>query len=504
MKRVYLLFVFLSIIVMHLPGQWIKTSLPNSARVNSIANNGDTILAACDDFDFMYRSTDQGYTWSISNTGLTSKVEYLYFDGLNYFACTSNGLFISTDYGSSWVLRDNGMNVGVNSIIKINGYLFAGTRGSGIFRSSNNGLMWSNVSTGISIYTISCLAGDETKIYAGSTSNGITWHIYYSIDNGNSWISQNYTTTTKNVTGLLVYNGKVFATTTGYSFISTDGGQYWNIILNHSMTDCRSIARVSDKLFIGLYSKTFSSTNGIWMSTDEGVTWNSNMSLPSGNNYVTYITIIQNTLYASTSTGTWYRSLSDILPVELSDLSLRVFEDHIMIDWETSSENNNYGFEIERRNGANWYSIGFMKGNGTTNTKNRYSFKDTLLIYGNVEFRLKQIDNSGEYKYSKIVSVDNIGFQNYTLEQNYPNPFNPNTTIDYILPEESNVTLTIYDALGREINVKESQAIAGKHSYRWDASRMSSGIYIYKLTAVSVSNSKKQIFNDIKKMILLK
>ncbi len=85
----------------------------------------------------------------------------------------------------------------------------------------------------------------------------------------------------------------------------------------------------------------------------------------------------------------------------------------------------------------------------------------------------------------------------YALSQNYPNPFNPTTIINYALPKAGNVVLKVYDVLGKEVatlvnNYKES----GRYSVEFDASKLSSGMYIYKLTSDK--------FSEVKKMILLR
>ena len=88
--------------------------------------------------------------------------------------------------------------------------------------------------------------------------------------------------------------------------------------------------------------------------------------------------------------------------------------------------------------------------------------------------------------------------ERFILEQNYPNPFNPVTVIRYSLFEEGNVTLKIYDVLGREVAIllnNETQE-EGEHEIMFDASKLSSGMYFYK---ISTNN-----FSSVKKMLLMK
>jgi len=99
--------------------------------------------------------------------------------------------------------------------------------------------------------------------------------------------------------------------------------------------------------------------------------------------------------------------------------------------------------------------------------------------------------------WTKEIAVQVSAPEKFELFQNYPNPFNPSTTIEYTLPKAGNITLKIYDAIGKEVAilVNEMQE-AGYYSARFDASKLSSGMYIYKLTSDK--------FNEVKKMSLIK
>jgi hypothetical protein len=83
---------------------------------------------------------------------------------------------------------------------------------------------------------------------------------------------------------------------------------------------------------------------------------------------------------------------------------------------------------------------------------------------------------------------------NFQLSQNYPNPFNPATTISFSLPSKSYVSLKIFDALGREVSVLVSEEMtAGTYSKEWNAHSLPSGVYFYRLSAGSFSETKKLI-----------
>jgi hypothetical protein len=105
-------------------------------------------------------------------------------------------------------------------------------------------------------------------------------------------------------------------------------------------------------------------------------------------------------------------------------------------------------------------------------------------------------DPTIEVKYSENPSI----VSDYALEQNFPNPFNPSTTVRFSVPETNMVKITIYNALGERVrSLFLGEVEQGNHSVKWDgrddSGRMvSSGMYIYKMTAGSFSDSKKMIF----------
>ena len=83
---------------------------------------------------------------------------------------------------------------------------------------------------------------------------------------------------------------------------------------------------------------------------------------------------------------------------------------------------------------------------------------------------------------------------NYKLEQNYPNPFNPATIIEYSIPKSSIVILKIFDTAGREVATLENNyRSAGNYKINFDASKLASGVYFYKLTTNNYSATKKLI-----------
>ncbi len=196
-----------------------------------------------------------------------------------------------------------------------------------------------------------------------------------------------------------------------------------------------------------------------------------------------------------------------IIPVEFICFNAEVVSNIVKLSWITATETNNRGFEIQRSEVSsqrsvvgNWEKIGFVKGNGTTTEPKSYSFINNNIFDVMYKYRLKQIDYDGTFKYSKEIEVDvNYSPKEYILYQNYPNPFNPITNIEYRIPNKEFVTLMVYDVLGNEVaTLVNEEKPAGRYEVIFDGSNLpagkaglSSGVYIYRITAGDYSASKK-------------
>jgi hypothetical protein len=187
-----------------------------------------------------------------------------------------------------------------------------------------------------------------------------------------------------------------------------------------------------------------------------------------------------------------------VLPVELTAFSAKAVDGGIQLSWTTATEMNNSGFEIERKSTSEFVKIGFVTGKGTSVLPVSYSFVDNGLEAGVYYYRLKQIDFNGTSTYSNVVEADLSMPIAFGLNQNYPNPFNPATTIKFQIAEPVNVTLTVYNALGAEVAVLIDNQLTtpGQHTVQFNASKLASGTYIYRLTAGS--------FVETRKMVLMK
>ncbi|HCY75403.1 MAG TPA: hypothetical protein DHV28_05740 [Ignavibacteriales bacterium] len=185
----------------------------------------------------------------------------------------------------------------------------------------------------------------------------------------------------------------------------------------------------------------------------------------------------------------------DLIPVELTSFVGSSVNGNVVLNWNTATETNNSGFEIQRSTDkVNFSNVAFVPGFGTTTEPRSYSYTDNSVNNGKYYYRLRQIDYNGAFAYSQIVEVDVSAPIEFALTQNYPNPFNPSTIISYSIPQNSFVTLKVYDIIGNEIAtlVNESKS-AGKYDVRFDASNLSNGVYFYTIKADNFTSSKKMI-----------
>lgn len=220
---------------------------------------------------------------------------------------------------------------------------------------------------------------------------------------------------------------------------------------------------------------------------------------------------MHNAKYAIDVLSKTYAALGGVIPVELLSFTAEMNNGLVTLNWETATETNNRGFEIQRKTGNyDWQTIGFVSGKGTTTQMSNYSYNDNpvgINNYAKIVYRLKQMDYDGKVNYSKEINVEFTGApKTFALEQNYPNPFNPSTTIRFAVPSDSKVKVVVYNLTGEVVKelVNEVKS-AGYHETTFNTNlglSLSSGIYFYSIEANPLNGSNP--FRQTKKMILVK
>ena len=498
--------------------------------------------------------------WYQQNSGTTANLNSVHFEDVNNgWAVGDSGIILhTTNGGQEWIAQTSGTDRWLRSVSFTdlnNGTTVGGgendtTEEGIILRTTNGGMTWFQQTSG----TMRNLAGvsfsdsnngwavggywvyrvDSEPIFFGTilhtTNGGTTWAEQLSGET--SWLSGVSFTDANNGTAVGASYG--FSRVAGVVLRTTNGGTNWvrqlKAIRNYalhgvSFTDAnngtviggRYVQRTTDggttwvlqsSGNYSLYGVFFTDANNgtavgwdgiIIRTTNGGTTW---IAQTNGTK-----TILRSVSFTDANNGWAVGDNGTILhttnggnpvPVELNSFTATASNKEIILNWTTATELNNYGFEVQRKAvGGDFATVAFVKGQGTTTQQNQYSFLDKNLDEGKYSYRLKQVDFSGTFEYSKAIEVEVITVEFYSLEQNYPNPFNPSTTISYGLKEKSNVKLTLLNSLGEEITVLVNEELdKGFHKIDFNASTLASGVYFYQLKAGN--------FIDTKKMILLR
>ncbi len=173
------------------------------------------------------------------------------------------------------------------------------------------------------------------------------------------------------------------------------------------------------------------------------------------------------------------------LPVEMRFFKGEVRQKKALLQWETATESNNRGFEIEKSTDGNeFFKIGWVDGQGNSTRAVDYSFEDKSLQANQIcYYRLKQVDFDGRYDYTKIISLvlDNGGL---TLHDFAPNPVaNDFTYLKFDALTEGDAQITLFDASGKIAKEVTTSYIAGSNGIRLDLAGLAAGVYYAKIQA---------------------
>jgi hypothetical protein len=169
-------------------------------------------------------------------------------------------------------------------------------------------------------------------------------------------------------------------------------------------------------------------------------------------------------------------------------------DNEVTLNWATASETNSDHFEI-LRNGT---MVGRV--NSTNNaTGSSYRFVDANLSNGTTyNYSLVAVDVNGARKElgttSAVPSINAATITEYALHQNFPNPFNPTTSIAIDLVDAGNVSLKVYNLMGQEVGtLLTGNMTSGRHIVNFDATNLSSGLYLYRLSVNGFVAEKKML-----------
>ncbi|MCZ7601868.1 MAG: YCF48-related protein [Melioribacteraceae bacterium] len=478
---------------------WVEQSSYENRLLRTIfftdQNNG---WAAGTDISFndaLLSTNDGGLNWIDRDMGTTDDFSSLLFVNPNVGWLASDlRLYKTTSGGADWI--ENTSNITqTKSIFFINEHI-GWAAGYKLYKTIDGGANWNETARPLPIgwqtniiYEI--YFSDESKGWAG-TADGI----YYTSDGGNSWVKQGEYSYTYSISFTDQNYGWAIGTSEqidgyGYSTIlkttngggagggepeqrvvldeKFDGAQFppnsWTINQTHQ-TNTWIAGNITDHNFSSIDPTNVNSAYCPWIAADQDE-WliTPSFALATGAATIEF--------YSGYSTA-W-----------LSSATLKLL---ISID-----------------GGTNWTQIWEADNDGQPWSW-RYQNVDITQYANNPNMKLawQYVGNDGD-----VAAIDNVkltGFVTvteieedieriplqYELSQNYPNPFNPSTKISYSIPNSGKVKLVIYDVLGREVKTLVNQEQhAGTYTVDFNAERLSSGVYFYRLTSGQFSETRK-------------
>ncbi|MCH7975228.1 MAG: T9SS type A sorting domain-containing protein [Bacteroidetes bacterium] len=186
--------------------------------------------------------------------------------------------------------------------------------------------------------------------------------------------------------------------------------------------------------------------------------------------------------------GDWAQLIANLIdfkvPVELTSFTAITSADDVHLQWETASETNNAGFEVQMQTGENWEALVFVDGHGTTTEVQTYAYSVRGLDPGIHMFRLKQIDFDGAFEYSPEVEASLETPGTHLLSSVYPNPFNPQASFTLSVARDQRVEIALYNVLGQRVSVLFDSALNADQiqTFTIDGAGLSSGLYVVRAT----------------------
>jgi hypothetical protein len=495
-----------------LPGQQVNTYLQS---IFSLSVKDHKLYTCPQDDGDIYVSVDSGNTWSRASQRITNAYVFEFaVKGDDLFAATFEGVQHSKTSDSIWTpifshytkRTSTGTVFAANNALLASGYA---TYWNGTifdtYYSTDRGNTWTGIDSVSAIGEFLSMGSKSTVLLGGSWSG-----IYRSPDEGKHWTVSD-SGLSRFPVNVIISTGKAFFAGTGRFFPfaspyprqdevggvfeSTDEGFTW-FSAGLSDTAINSLTYVDSVLYAG-------GLRGVYKSTNTGLSWmTSSSGLPQGTS-VSSLTAIGNTLFAGTSRGiyvssdqgSYWQAVNKGLPLD----STQSLETQLFYVKNLLLAATNCGLYLSSNPFEGWNNVS-LNLSGASAAIHSLTADDANLYVGT---------GDGVWSRPLLQLLEDVRKPGqglpvaFQLFQNYPNPFNPSTTLLYGLPARSRVKLQVYNILGQIVaDLVNAEQGAGWNQVVWNAN-VASGLYFYRLEAVSVSDPGKR-FVDVKKMILLK
>ncbi len=498
--------------------------LQYSMSIYSIKVCGNNVYALSNE-NGIFRSVDNGITWTAGDSGLVYPLDTLMYNykpykiwdvavsGDTIFALSGKDIFISYDSASSWtaIKTEEIACSSFTSLALAGNNLLVGTY-EGLYKSSDCGKNWSAGNFELANIQISKLVSKGDTIFATDEPGGGLGlpQLYRSADNGKTWTVLNKFNGWIN--SLYVRGNDIFVGCYDTLYRSSDNGTTWSTI--GAGLQVTSIAAIGNTILAG------TGNDGLYRTTDNGNTWwsSANTGLPDSG--ILSLAVTRNCIFAGTTAGL-FRSLDNgIYWTAVNSGSIEIYAKYLAVDGNTIVAAFYNSVHISKDNGQNWTTVTIstppvdilslaIKGEvifvGTyggvfqiTDDGNGWDVTNTKLIAGKSPNGISLTVNgthvfAGTRKGSvwcrplsdfpvanKILKRDIVGKSDFKIMSTGNN--RSNATITFSLPHREHVVISVYNLNGVAIQTITNNTFeSGSHTISWTTGTLPAGSYLVKM-----------------------
>jgi len=473
--------------------QWTRVQELPSTDIFTVYHKDGILYAGGK--NVIYISRDKGRSWdSTKIIPQFSMLDNIIVHKNELYASSySVGVYKSSDEGNTWQNITNGIFPFVSDFCEWKGDLYAATLGSSVFkldpvRRDN----WSPFNNGLSSLSanLNSIAANNNALVAGTIANGL---YDYLPANATSWDERfllGQIRPTEGVYDIITAHDSLFlAGFTGRFYMSEDNGLNWNLFGNRLPSNITSLVNAKQALL-----SSRSNFNGASYTTSfdyikKDALQGSFVGFSSVADHFTYkLDIIGSKLWDASTKGLFYMSLSDLpgisaaddtivlspLPIRFISFNAKCEGNKIVISWKTAQEQNSSHFDVEESpDGIHWTVIGTQTAAGNSNNEKSYSFMVNNPVQ-NSFYRIAEYDFDGRVNYTGIIKSSCNTPDVFKLS---PNPTRDKVAINLITDHESQAIIKIFDSKGSLVKQQRTNVIQGSNQFTVDLASLASGIY---------------------------
>ena len=520
---------------------WTTSNVGTTNTIYGIKFSNALTGYVCGSSGLVRYTINGGVNWTGTNPGTTSSMYNIVIESSDVYVSgysSTQDVYKSTDNGTTWSTLNYGYAASITGMLAYgfdkNGsnMMVVGTYGE-MIKSTNNGANWTTLMYRKSLANLSgeiYASSNNGNVIACGVNTGSNDAIIASNDGGNSWTTPNFAINSYcSSISMLNPNTGWISGRYGLLFKTTNGGQSWDTSLTNnpvlSTYFCNGIDMVNANTgWIVGGIPSIGGVTKIFKTTNSGVNWFEQVSAYTGpvgvkvdmidvnTGYMTHAAGLQKT----TNGGDNWNLITQPAAGSVSYTPVKAIDANTVFTGGTNSQV--YG---TTNGGTTWDSLNFPVKAGTIfntdwynsqngvacavigivgRTTNRgqswqmynvggYTIYDVAMVhpdtifaisgnqFGAMVFKFSKGPVTGGFMYEHTVPSD------YSLNQNYPNPFNPVTTIEFNLPKAGNVSVKIFDIAGREYasDIRGLNLNPGNYKMNFNGAGLSSGVYFYSL-----------------------